>query len=81
MSDCDHHENNNKPIGNGLIVTTVTATTAVMFFDLRLVGIITIYIVGMVYVFTGMGNVIENLYNKWVDLIKKKTLKILSKTD
>ena len=53
MSDCDYQKNNKKPtddrstvdattvkkpIGDGLIITTVTATTAVIFFGLRLVG-------------------------------------------
>ena len=27
-----------KPIGNGLVITNATATTAIIFFDLRLVG-------------------------------------------
>ena len=27
-----------KPTGNGLIITTTTATTAIIFFDVRLVG-------------------------------------------
>ena len=53
MSDCDRQKNNKKVIGDGstvdataakkligdgLIITTVAATTAVMFFILRLVG-------------------------------------------
>ena len=48
MSDCEDCQNKNndgveataakKPIGDGLIITTVTTTTAVIFFGLRLVG-------------------------------------------
>ena len=53
MSDCDRQKNNKKtiddrstvdataakkPIGDGLIIITVAATTAVIFFGLRLVG-------------------------------------------
>ena len=50
MSDCDDKKNKpddgstvdataiKKPIGDGLIITTVTATTAIIFFSLRLVG-------------------------------------------
>ena len=47
MSDREYRQNKNnddvdatvakKPIGDGLITTTVTATTAVIFFGLRLV--------------------------------------------
>ena len=48
MSDCEDCQNKNndgadttaakKPIGDGLIITTVATTTAVIFFGLRLVG-------------------------------------------
>ena len=53
MSDCDRQKNNKKPIddgstvdataakkpiGDGLIITTVSTTTAIIFFGLRLVG-------------------------------------------
>ena len=48
MSDCEDCQNKNndgvdataakKPIGDGLIITTVTTTTAVIFFGQRLVG-------------------------------------------
>ena len=53
MSDCDRQKSNKKtiddrstvdaaaakkPIGDGLIIITVAATTAVIFFGLRLVG-------------------------------------------
>ena len=81
MRDCDCQKNNKKPIddgstidgtaakkhiGDGLIITTIAATTAVIFFGPRLVGMrqgnaFNIYVVDMVCVFTGMGNVIKNL--------------------
>ena len=48
MSGCEYCQNKNndgvdatrakKPTGDGLIITTLTATTAVIFFGLRLVG-------------------------------------------
>ena len=52
MSDCDRQKNNKKqtddastvdrwmmhPIGDGMMITTVAATAAVIFFGLRLVG-------------------------------------------
>ena len=38
MCNCDC-KNNKKPIGDGLLITTVVATAAVIFFGLRAVGV------------------------------------------
>ena len=77
MNDCGDCQNKNndgvdvtaakKPTGDGLIITTVVTTTAVIFFGLRLVGmrqgnaLLTSTSFGMVYVFTSMENLIKNL--------------------
>ena len=39
MSNCDCPENIKKPIGDGLLITTIAATVAGIFFGLRRVGV------------------------------------------
>ena len=49
MSDCEYCQNKNnddldataakKPIGDGLVITTVVATAAATFFNLRMTGV------------------------------------------
>ena len=39
MSNCDCQKNLKKPIGDGLLITTVAATTTGIFFGLRGVGV------------------------------------------
>ena len=58
MSDCT------EPIRYGLLMAAVASTTVGIFYALRAAGVrqysalLTSYVVGMLYVFTGMKNVI-----------------------
>ena len=81
MSNCDC-KNFKKPIGDGLLIITVAATAAEIFFGLRAVGIgqqgallISTLLVYLISLPVFRSDDEETLYNKLVDLIGRKTLK------